>query len=186
LDTDNTKPEEKDTSNSMNECFLKLFMHNQSRIYGFIRSLVPGRSDSDDLMQETVMIMWNKFDEFEPGTDFSAWGIQISRYRIMKYREKLKSKRLRFSGDAFEEIVSRNGSTLEKMDERLKALELCIAKLNQRDSDLIQKRYDDGITTKELARRVGRPIHGMYKSMARIHGILHQCVIRTMAAWELT
>ena len=167
-----------------NEQFLKLFMHNQNRIYGFIRSLVPGRSDCDDIMQETVMIMWDKFEEFTPGTDFAAWGMKISRYRIQKFRDKFKNKRLRFSGDAFEEIITRNGKALEKMDERLKALEMCVGKLKPRDGELIKMRYENGITTKELAKRVGRPIHGMYKSMARIHGVLYQCVNRTMSIWN--
>ncbi|MCK4629078.1 MAG: hypothetical protein KAT56_08735, partial [Sedimentisphaerales bacterium] len=62
-----------DISNT--ERFLKLLMANDKRIYAFILTLVPGRIDADDLMQETVTIMWRKFDDFEPGRDFVAWGI---------------------------------------------------------------------------------------------------------------
>ena len=58
--------------------FLDLLMRNQKRIYNFILLLVPNYSDADDLMQETVSVMWSKFDSYEPGYSFYGLGHQNS------------------------------------------------------------------------------------------------------------
>ena len=73
------------------EQFMRLFLQSERRILGFILSLVPNLSDAEDLMQETCSIMWSKIDQFEPGTDFTAWGISIARYRVLTYRRKTQS-----------------------------------------------------------------------------------------------
>ena len=54
--------------------FMRLFLQSERRILGFILSLVPYVADAEDLLQETCAIMWSKINEFEPGTDFTAWG----------------------------------------------------------------------------------------------------------------
>ena len=52
--------------------FGRLFVQYQPRIYGYIRSLVADRSDAEDMLQETASVLWQKFDEFTPGTNFLA------------------------------------------------------------------------------------------------------------------
>lgn len=54
--------------------FLRLLLKSQSSIYAFILVLVHDQNDADDIMQETVTLMWRKFSTFEPGTNFTAWG----------------------------------------------------------------------------------------------------------------
>ena len=131
------------------------------------------------------MVMWDKFVESESIGNFSAWGISIARYRVMKFREKQRSRRTRFSNEAFEQILARYGTLIEKMDDRLKALENCMTKLNEGDNNLIQMRYGQGMSIKKMSEQVNRPIHGMYKAMARIHTIIQRCVKYTLAAWEM-
>jgi RNA polymerase sigma-70 factor (ECF subfamily) len=52
--------------------FLGLLVPNQRRIQAFILTLVPNVADAEDIYQETLSEMWNKFDSFEVGTDFVA------------------------------------------------------------------------------------------------------------------
>ena len=54
------------------EIFTRLFLRNQKRIAGLIFSLVPQGAEADDVMQETCAVMWRKFGEFAPGSDFGA------------------------------------------------------------------------------------------------------------------
>jgi RNA polymerase sigma-70 factor (ECF subfamily) len=178
-------PNEKSKEETRHERFLCQLMPAQKRIYGFIRTMVLTQSDTDDLMQETAMVMWSKFDDSESIADFAAWGIRIARYRILKFREKQHSRRIRFSNEAFEQILERYGTVIENMDDRLKALENCVAKLNEHEGQLIQMRYGQNLSIKKIAERVDRPVHGMYKAMARIHNIIQRCVNHTLAAWKM-
>ncbi len=42
----------------------------------------------DDVLQDTLAVMWKKFDNFKIGTDFVAWGKTIARYKIMNHLKK--------------------------------------------------------------------------------------------------
>jgi DNA-directed RNA polymerase specialized sigma24 family protein len=50
---------------------------------------VPHVHDADDLFQNGVTVMRRKFDPFEPGANFAAWGVLIMRYEILVYRRSL-------------------------------------------------------------------------------------------------
>ncbi len=161
--------------------FLRLFLKNQNRINAFIFTLVPRGSQADDIMQDTVMIMWSKFSEFKSGTNFYAWATQIARYKIMKFRKKQKKGPRQFSSEALSEILARNDQTNSIMAERLKALDVCLGKLKQNDKYIILLRYENNIRIKDIGPKVGRSAQGIYKTMARIHNILEQCVKKTLS-----
>ena len=64
------------------ECdFGRLFVQHEARIYGYIRSLVVHRADAEDLLQETASMLWQKFHEFQPGSNFLAWAMSVARFQ---------------------------------------------------------------------------------------------------------
>ncbi len=66
------------------EQFLKLFKANEERIYRLILALAPNYTVAEEIMQDAMLVMWRKFDRFESGTNFAAWGMQISRFLVYK------------------------------------------------------------------------------------------------------
>ncbi len=55
------------------EKFIRLFVAQEGRLRAFLRTLVPSLDELDEVMQETSLVAWRKFAQFEPGTDFLAW-----------------------------------------------------------------------------------------------------------------
>jgi RNA polymerase sigma-70 factor (ECF subfamily) len=49
--------------------FIRLLSLHTSSIYTYIRVLIPNRTDAEDVFQETSRTLWEKFDEYQPGTD---------------------------------------------------------------------------------------------------------------------
>jgi len=168
-----------------NQKFLSLFISNQKRIFAFIQTLVLKRTDAEDIMQETIMAMWRMFDQFDPESNFAAWGMQIARYRILKFRAKQNRFAVKLSEEAFNRVIDNMENTLESRDERLEALEMCLHKLTESDAKLIKMCYEKGFSIKNTAEKLQRSVQGMYKVMARIHTMLQICIKRTMAAWEM-
>lgn len=173
-----------DISNT--ERFLKLLMANDKRIYAFILTLVPSRIDADDLMQETVTIMWRKFDDFEPGRDFVAWGIGIARYKVLEYRKKKRKSQIRFNDQVHALLETDAKNMLGRLDERLEALQHCLSKLSERDRKLIAMRYEQDLTIKAISERVEQSIHKVYRGIIQIHDILLRCVRRTLSAKDIS
>ena len=165
--------------------FLRHFMTEERRIYNFILSLVGNYNDADDLMQETAVVMLDRFDEFERGSNFAAWGMRVARYKILNFRKRQGKKFRLFSSEAFEKILAQSEILVEHDDDRIRALQDCLLKLKENDRRLISMRYEHATTTKEVAERTGRSVEGLYQSLARIHRLLLNCIRRTVAAWEM-
>jgi RNA polymerase sigma-70 factor (ECF subfamily) len=164
------------------EQFLELFLAHDRRIHGFILALVPNWSDADDLLQETSAVLWRRLDEFEPGTDFAAWAMSIARYQILNYRRRERSRGKCFSDRAFDALAEQATSTAASADARRDALEDCLAKLSDRERELVRLRYQPGATTREVADRLGRPLKSVYKTLNRVHEALLLCVRRSLGA----
>jgi RNA polymerase sigma-70 factor (ECF subfamily) len=155
-------------------------MANQKRIYAFILAMVPNHQDADDLFQETVLLMWSKFDSFTPGTSFVAWGCTIARYQILSVRKRHSVRSLRFSEAAMELLYRESDPFVEQIDARVQALRTCIGKLPPSDHELICMRYRDETNIKSIAEQMGRSVQSIYKRIARIHDALLRCVRRTV------
>jgi RNA polymerase sigma-70 factor, ECF subfamily len=161
--------------------FLRLYQANERRIFGFILTLVPQWSEAEDLLQESTMTMWSKFDTFEAGTDFAAWALCIARYRVMNHRRKQRNQRVQFSDEVLEALDERVRRATTELDTLREALGSCLRKLPDRDRDLIQLRYEYGATTRSVAQRIGRSTDAVYKALNRIHVQLLYCIRRTLA-----
>ena len=68
--------------------FAELLRLHTSQVLGYINSLVLNWSDADDLFQETCLVLWQKFDEFQSGTNFLAWALRIADHKVMKFQAK--------------------------------------------------------------------------------------------------
>lgn len=165
--------------------FLQLFLNNQKRLYGFIRTLVAHKAEAEDILQDTAMIMWKKFSEYEPGTSFLAWGFTIARYNIIYHHRKNKSIR-QFSEETLQEILSRHEKTFGEMDVRIQALEQCLSQLQGPDRKMIHLRYDYELRPKAIAKQLDEPVARVYKSLARIHNSLLGCIRRRITTMETT
>jgi RNA polymerase sigma-70 factor (ECF subfamily) len=156
--------------------FLQLFMENERRIYGFIVSILPNLSDAEDVLQETSLILWQKFSQFEVGTDFVAWACRVAQFRVLKFYEKRGRSKLQFDAAALEAVANEAIGMAPLLEDRHHALAKCLESLTPRDRDLLQRRYAEDATPQQISSQVGRSIHAIYKALSRIHDGLMLCV----------
>jgi RNA polymerase sigma-70 factor (ECF subfamily) len=162
------------------ERFVGLLLANERRVYGFIVSLVPHFSDADDLWQQTSTVLWRKFAEFEPGSDFAAWAMKIARYEVLKYRHRHAGSPMQFSDALADQLADEAAAVGESANARAAALQDCLGKLTDRDRELIRLRYEQEHTTRDVARQAGRSVDAIYKALNRIHGSLLACIRLTL------
>jgi len=153
-----------------------LMTRYQQRIYSYIFTLVPRRADADDLLQETSLVICEKFDEFEEGTDFVAWACQIAYWRVRYSRQKFARGKVLFSQELLDAVAKTAAEMSEDLDDRHKALALCLDKLTPRDREFVLTRYEPGCGVAEAARGSGRSITAAYKALTRIRKLLLDCV----------
>jgi len=160
---------------------MTLMTRHQRQIFGYIYTLVPNRYDAEDLLQETSLVICEKFDEFEEGTDFVAWACQIAYWRIRYSRQKFARSKVVFNQEILD-AVARTASTMtSELDSRHEALGNCLQKLHPRDRELVLTRYEPGSGVEEAARRSGRTLQTAYKALARLRKLLLDCVSNQLA-----
>jgi hypothetical protein len=64
------------------EEFVALITQHQPALYAFVLSLLGNRTDTDEVVQETNLVLWRKFDQFHAGSDFRLGPVRL---RFMKY-----------------------------------------------------------------------------------------------------
>ena len=155
---------------------MMLMTRHQRQIFAYIYTLVPDRHDAEDLLQETSVVICEKFDDFTPGTDFVAWACQIAWWRIRLARQKFARAKVIFDEEVFAAVARTAGEMAAELDERHEALAGCLKKLPTRDRELVLTRYEPGSGVAEAARRSGRSMDAAYKALNRLRKLLHDCV----------
>ena len=157
--------------------FVSLMSVNQRRILAYIITLVPNRSDAEDILQETTALMWEKKNDFIPGTDFVAWGIRIAYHKILNFRKKtINSRQMILSDEQLKRIEKHAIEKSKHVDEMLYKLDECIKKISLSDRHLINMRYSKEITVKEISLRIKKSVRSVYLAISRIQGILLTCI----------
>ena len=156
--------------------FLSLLGKCQARIYAYILYQVPNRNDAEDILQDTIVVMLDKFSEFEEGTNFLAWGLQIARYKIMAYRDKRKNSKLIFDDDILNIMEQEKEIQSAIAKEEFDRLSECIKKLPDKYKKYLQYRYEDSLSYKAIGDKVSISGQAVHKTMSRIHLALMNCV----------
>lgn len=170
----------KDPKNS--DDFVRQLTMQHKRIYAFILTLVANSADADDIMQDTAVLMWEKYRNSEEITNLGALGIRIAHFKVLEFRKKQYGKKLQFNSTLFDTVLGGAVAVEEKVDERFEAMKKCLSKLDEKSRKLVQLRHQKGQTIKHIAESIQMPPHTAYKHLAHIHDMLVRCIRRTLRA----
>lgn len=171
---------------SVSEEFLRLFLANQAYLFSFIFTMLPDWSDAEDVLQETSIILWRNFGEFQPGTNFRAWACKTAYYQVLSFRKRRKRMPFSLSKESIEALSEESDELSDLLDDRFQALGKCVEKLKSRDKDLLRHFYGTSTPVKVLAEQFGRSVGTITKSLTRIRRALFECVERAVAMEDLS
>jgi RNA polymerase sigma-70 factor, ECF subfamily len=154
----------------------------QTRLYGYIHSLAQDLNDADDLFQQTALVLWQKFDQFDRRRSFFSWACGIARLEVINFLRSRARRRLYFSDDLNLLLIEAHEQLDdEEIARRRDALAACVAKLRQRDQDLLMECYRESSGVNEAAGRRGRSPQSVFNSLRRIRRALYACIARTLS-----
>ena len=162
------------------EAFLRLLNEHERALAAYVHSLVREPSDAEDVLQETRLVMWRCFDDFEPGTNFKAWGRKIAFHQILAHRRK--ASRTTALGDECLELLAHEIDRNEVRHSRqAEALRLCVKRLSRPHRQIFLMRYSRDLSIEEIARAVNRTEGAVYRLLSRLRAGLQDCVERNAA-----
>lgn len=157
--------------------FERLVQEHERALLVFVFTMLPNWADTEEVMQRTRIVLWRKFSDFAPSTNFRQWALKVARYEVMNFRKTKGKDRHLFDDSLIDAVVEARSSLSEELDRRRALLDKCIAKLRASDRQIIRHCYGPkATTTKAAAAALKRPVNTLYKALNRIRRSLMLCV----------
>lgn len=163
--------------------FARMLGECQDPLFAYIRSLVRDFNDADDLFQQTALVLWRKFAEYDRSRSFLAWACGVARFEVTNFLRTRGRSRLYFS-DGLNLLLIRAQDEDARdavAEDRRAALSGCVGKLRERDRRLLEDCYGGGRRVPDVAEREGRSSQSVHNSLRRIRRALYECIGRTIA-----
>jgi RNA polymerase sigma-70 factor (ECF subfamily) len=162
--------------------FSERLLCHQTQLFSYIYSLVRNLDDADDLLQQTSLALWKKFDQYDSSRSFLPWAFGVARFEVSNFLRSRSRDRLYFSDELNLLLIEAHGElALNDADERLGAIGRCISKLRRRDQDLLEACYGRSVRIADVAKDWGRSSQSIHNSLKRIRQALLDCVRRSLA-----
>ena len=158
----------------------------QSQLMRYIFALVRNVEDAQDVFQQTCIVLWNKFEQFDPVQGgFLAWACGVARFEAYHFLKRHRRYRARFS-DEFARRMAEFAvhSAADKIEAREKALPGCIDELPPSQRELLMLCYGENQRVVDIAAKLGRPVSGVHNSLRLIRAKLMECIERVVREWE--
>lgn len=159
--------------------FLDLLNQYEGKLNAYVYSLVKDYALADDILQDSRMVMWKNFDQFESGTNFLAWSRKVVFHQILSARKKVKKRPSSLSDELLHSIADE----IEQLDSdsRQEALHQCIKKLSETHQQIVKLRYFDNLEIEDISKSVQRPAGGVYRVLSRIRTGLGECIQKRLS-----
>ncbi|MEM7812148.1 MAG: sigma-70 family RNA polymerase sigma factor [Planctomycetota bacterium] len=161
--------------------FMRAFAGSYRRIFASVLAVVPHRDEAEEVVQDVCVVLWEKFDKFDPSTNFTAWACTVA-FRQAKAHTR-RSRRA--AGVTFDEAVMRRiaqvrAGASELLELRREQLGRCLDGLKADDKAFLMRFYAGESTVVEIARDEGRSAAALYVKLNRLRRRLSDCVRRRM------
>jgi RNA polymerase sigma-70 factor, ECF subfamily len=156
--------------------FVELLTQHQRKLYGYIYTLVHNSADSDDLLQQTNLVLWKKHLEYQYGTNFMAWACRIAFFNVQNFLKSKGRDHICFSEELLSKLAVLQIDRSEMQTIHSMALTHCIGKLSSPSQQLLKLCYDGNRSIQEVAKQLGRPAGSLYTTLSRIRLKLWECI----------
>lgn len=162
--------------------FTQLLCQYERQIFSFILALVWNMHDSEDLCQQTIMTLWDKFDDFQQGTNFPRWACSVARLVVLDFQRKRRRQNVSLTADTAALLADEHSAaSAADLIRSTDMLVDCMKQLSPTDQQLVDLRYSDDRPITTIAKELDRPAQSIYNSLFRIRRLLFDCMRRTAA-----
>jgi len=156
--------------------FLSLFLRSEREIFRYVAALVPNVADAEDIVQQTALALWEKFDAYDSSQPFTPWACRFALNKTKQWIERRQRWQALLEGGLAEELAERREQLRTEIETRLKHLEGCLNKLPEEQRSIVEGYYYRRDGVEKLAEHSGRTVAATYKTLQRIRESLQLCI----------
>lgn len=162
---------------SPHEQFMDLLLCHQAQVFGYIFAAVRNLHDAEELYQETSLVLWRRFSDYRPGSDFARWACKTAKHKILHFQHDRRRSPICFSDEVLSNLaevqVSRSSESAQHHQE---VLAECVNELPPADRQIIDLCYGGEDSIKQVAEKLARSPQTLYNVVSRIRRALFDCI----------
>ena len=162
--------------NAAQQRFLSLFLRSEREVFRYVAALVPNVADAEDIVQQTALALWEKFDAYDTNQPFTPWACRFALNKTKQWIERRQRWQALLQGGLAEELAHRREELRPEIETRLKHLEGCLNKLPAEQRSMVEGYYYRRSGVEKLAEETGRTAAATYKTLQRIRQALQICI----------
>ena len=178
-----------DSPDQKRDRVLKAALACRVELMAYARSLTSNYASADDVVQEAMLVVTRKYEQFEEDTSMIAWCRSIVRIEVLRLRQReqrdssLVRRLLDDSiGAAFDEYQTAPQS--DDSDSWREALERCLQRVPEQGRLVLDARFMDDLGYPQIGERVGMSLEAVRKSLFRVKKQVRACVESSMRGAE--
>jgi RNA polymerase sigma-70 factor (ECF subfamily) len=156
------------------QAFDELYRRHSARVYGYLRKLAGSPAEADDLLQQTFLRLHRGRDRYDDALPFLPWLFAIARHAWIDACRKRTPVAL--PPEAVERVAERSVGAASGAEPAAELREiLALLPVDQRQ--LLEQRFDEGLSFETIAARAG-------VSEAAIRKRLSRAMSRVRSLWR--
>lgn len=166
--------------------FVELLAACDRQLYGFILSLLADFSDAEEVLQETKVKLWERFDQYDPSRPFDTWARAVAYCQVLTFRKNVSRERLVFSDELLSTLADEYSLQGTAESPRMSALQACLQSLPSKKRDMLAAFYGDRYSMNEIAEKLGMSAAAVQRAISRCRKRLHECISQRLMVQEHT
>ena len=149
------------------KAFAYLYDNYSKALFGVIDSIINNQEESEDVLQNTFLKIWNNFDSYDASKGrLYTWMLNIARNLAIdstrSKHEKIKNK----IQEATDFVYHKNKLYTEDMEHETIGLKRMVDSLKENQREIIDLSYYQGYTQEEISKKLNIPL-GTVKTNVR-------------------
>lgn len=168
-------------SDQRRDRILRTAFECREELVTYARALLGNYAAAEDAVQEAMLVVVGKHDQFEEGTSVLAWCRSIVRIEVLRAKQRHQRERTlaqRVLDDsidaAFEEFQS--SRTSHERELRRDALAQCIEQISDRSKRVLEARFVEELAYPQIGQRLSMSIEAVRKALFRVKKQVRSCV----------
>ncbi|MDR3666036.1 MAG: RNA polymerase sigma factor [Ignavibacteriaceae bacterium] len=143
--------------------FNRLINKYQQKIYWHARRMTGSHLDADEVVQEVLIVLYNKLKDFQFKSSLYTWIYRITSTRCINYLNKLKLRKFIYFDDINSAEIGVKEDIVNDIDikDKIKKLDQFLQILPTKQREIFILRNIDGLSYEEIAEITGKSIGGL-------------------------
>ena len=163
-------------SENRTERLVTLISVNQDDLFRYVFSLLPHNEDARDVLQEALMAITDKFDEYDSSRPFLPWACKFAYNKVLQHRDQNPRRVRFFVTEVLELLAVDRDAQAHVLQSRLAALDDCMDKLPPADRALLRGRYFAKRPFNDLGVQFRQSQRTLLRNLQRLRRWLNECV----------